>query len=288
MEKITFTNSLGEAITFDGPPFYLQSITGLGDVTASLQLQKSAYADGSTLVGTTLDEREIPVSFVIVADEDESYGGISEKRSHVARVLNPKLGKGTLRYENESLVREIDCVADSVPFYPDSGKRGNRMQVGSVTFVAPHPYWQSLNHQEEPMFTPMFVFPFEGAFQMGLQLDKRTIYNDGDADAPIRVEFHGPAVNPTITNESTGKYIKVNRELAENEVLIVNTHSEALSVEFVSADGTVTDVLQWLDFGSSLSTFRLVCGQNVIAYTADNSIQNATINLTWRRLYNAV
>lgn len=289
MEKITYTNSLGEAITFDGPPFYLQSIAGLGDVTANLQLQKSAYQNGSRLVGTQLDEREINVSFVIATDDDEhEYGELSNKRIQLARVLNPLLGKGTLRYENEGFIREIDCVADSVPIYPDSGKRSKRLQAGSVMFVAPDPFWKSTERQEEPMFTPMFEFPFEGDFQFGLQMDERVIRNGGDAPSPVRIEMQGPAFNPTITNKTTNKYIKINRELREGETLVVNTHPEALTVEFIGIDGTVTDVMQWLDFGSSLSSFRLECGYNTITYSADNELHHANINLIWQRLYNAV
>lgn len=289
MEKITFTNSLGETITFDGPPFYLQSITGLGDVTANLQLQKSAYQNGSRLIGTTLNEREINVSFVIATDDDDhEYGELSNKRIQLARVLNPLLGKGVLRYENEGFVREIDCVADSVPVYPDSGKRSKRLQVGSVMFVAPQPHWKSLMRQEEPMFTPMFQFPFEGQFQMGLQLDKRVIRNDGDAPSPVRIEFYGPATNPKMLNETTGKFIKVNREIAEGECLVVNTHPDALSVELIDANGVTTDILNQLDFNSTLSGFVLQQGENIMTYSADSDIQNQVINLTWQRLYNAV
>ena len=31
METVTYTNRFGESVTFGGPPFYLQEITGLGD-----------------------------------------------------------------------------------------------------------------------------------------------------------------------------------------------------------------------------------------------------------------
>ena len=53
----------------------------------------------------------------------------------------------------------------------------------------------------------------------------KEIENEGDVDAPIQIEYVGPAKNPKITNETTGEYIQVNMEIGEKEklVLIIST-----------------------------------------------------------------
>ena len=289
METVTFTNAVGQSVKFADAPFFIQEVVGLGDVTADIQSVKSAYEDGSNFIDAILNEREIELSFLIVADAvaKESYGDISRMREHVATVLNPKLGPGTLKYENERVVRLITCVADGVPQFPDGDSRVEMIQNASVTFIAHNPYWRSTKIEEEPAFKPLFQFPFSGPFQMGIQRDERIITNDGNAPAPLLIEFYGPATNPVILNRTTNQYIKVNQELLEGERMIIDTNPDNASVHFVDEQGNGRNVVHWLDLGSSLSTFRLQLGENEIAYTADSDVQGAILNLTWQKLYNA-
>lgn len=284
MEKISFTNARGEVIHFDGPPFYLVSIDGLSDVAADNQSQKSPYQDGSTHIDTLLEERFVTVNFLIA--EDDGYAKISEDRARSGRILNPKLGLGTLRYENAHLIREIRAIAEALPTYPDSGSRNETMQKGMVMFKCPDPYWKSPGIMEEPIFEPLFQFPFEGPFQMGMQRDQRVINNDGDAETPLVIEFYGPALNPTIINNTTGEFIKVNQELMQGEIMRVNTSDSDKSVVFVSADGTERNVFNWIDLNSTF--FKLVLGENSIEYTADSSTQGARLDISYMKRYTAV
>ena len=290
MEKLIYTNALGMSIEIGGPPFYLQNVEGLGDVTADIQTQKSAYEDGSTLLDVILNNREIPVDFVIAADYDETYGDVSERRALIAKVLNPKLGVGTLHYENERIVRIIKCVADGVPLFPDKEGRSQRLQKGSITFIAPSVYWESLDIIEEPPYIPLFKFPFSGTrpFKTGLQQDERIITNDGDAETPLYIELQGPATNPRIINKTAGKYIKVDQDLLIGETMIIDTNPDTAKVIFIDVEGNARNVVHWLDLGSSLASFKLQIGENRIAYVADSDIRNNTFNLTWRKQYNAV
>lgn len=285
MEKVIFTNSRGESIEFGDSPFYLQTVEGLGDVSANIQSQKSPYIDGSTFLDAILDEREIEIEFIINYPFG-TYEDVSKARSRIAKVCNPKLGPGELRYENDYFVRIIAAVADSVPEYPDSGSRTKVLQKGKVTFVAPDPYWKSLAIEEEPAFKPLFKFPFEGPFQMGLQQDRRIINNDGDAPTPLFIEFFGPATNPIIRNNSTGEFIKVNQELLEGERMVIDTSEENKSVHFIDETGSIRNVFHWIDLDSEL--FKLQIGENDIEYTADNDIQGAIVNISYNKRYNAI
>lgn len=288
METVTYTNPLGQSVKFADAPFFIQSVTGLGDVSANIQLQKSAYNDGSSFIDALLDEREIGLDFLIVANAEarETYGDVSRMREHVASILNPKLGPGVLTYENERIVRLITCVADSVPQFNDGGDRTEMIQNGSVNFIAPDPYWKSTKIEEEPAFKPLFQFPFSGPFQMGLQQDKRIINNDGNAPTPIFIEFHGPATNPKIINNTTGEFIHVKQNLLEGERMIIDTSADNKTVCFVSEDGTSRNVFHWITLDSTL--FNLQIGENEIEYTADNDIQGAIVNISYNKLYNAV
>jgi hypothetical protein len=285
MQRIIFTNARGQSVELkSSAPFLLQSIDGLGDVDADTQTQKSPFQDGSTYIDSVLQERAISLEIVIIASDKPT---LLQQRQYLASVFNPKLGQGILRYENDEIIREIEAVPDGVPTFP-SGRdnRGPIFQKAMVNLLCPNPYWKSTEIAEEPTFEPLFTFPFEGAFEMGMQRDQRIIVNDGDAPAPLIIEFHGPAVNPKITNKTTGEFIKVNQTLQEGEVMKIDTTPGKKSVYFVQPDGTERNVFNWIDLNSTF--FQLVVGENEIEYSADSDIQGAIVNISYRKLYNAV
>lgn len=283
---LKFTNTRGESISFNkiGSFFHANKIEGLGEVDADIQMQKAPYQDGSSFTDSILEPRAINFEVVVKGDSDTL---ISERRSELARVLNPKLGEGILEITYGSVVRIINAVADHVPSYPSGNdNRGNGYQIGLVDLICPNPYWKSTTVTEEPAFEPLFSFPFEGEFQMGTQRDQRIIFNDGDAPAPIQVEFFGPALNPVITNNTTGEYIKVNQELFEGERMMIDTSDSNKSAYFIDSLGVERNVFNWIDLGSTF--FKLTIGDNDIEYTADSDIQGAIVNISYNKLYTAV
>jgi hypothetical protein len=284
MQRIIFTNARGQSVELkSSAPFLLQSIDGLGDVDADIQTQKSPFQDGSTYIDSVLQERAISLEVAILADKST----LLEKRQYLASVFNPKLGPGKLRYENGETVREIEAVPDAVPTFPSGkGNRLPKLQKALINLICLNPYWKSPEITEEPTFEPLFQFPFEGVFEIGIQRDKRIIVNDGDAPAPLYIEFYGPAVNPIIINRTTGEFIKVNQTLGENEIMKIDTTPGRKSVCFIQPDGTERNVFNWIDPESTF--FQLVVGENEIEYSADSDIQGAIVNISYRKLYNAV
>lgn len=288
MEKITYTNVRGESIVFDGPPFYLVSVNGLGDVGANVQRKKAPYQDGSSRIGSTLDERVIPIEFLIVGDD---YAEVSERRIQMSRILNPKLDEGTLRYENDYVVREISVSAESVPFFPDgSGNRITEMQKGLVTLVASDPYWKSTTIVEEPMaaFVELFEFPSDYweldadgdiYFEMGIEGERRHFTIDGDSEVPIQITFNGPSTNPVIHNLTTNEFIKVNRTLNQGDVLFIDTENATVEINGVNA-------FNWIDLGSTF--WKLQIGENIVEYTADDGAADAELVIKWQERYTAV
>ncbi|MFJ5625451.1 phage tail family protein [Peribacillus loiseleuriae] len=282
---LTFTNSKGESITFrDDSPFIVSQIDGLGDVDADIQLQKAPYQDGSTFVDSVLKERSISFTVTILGNGDTD---ISEKRSRLSRIFNPRLGAGMIEYKYGDIVRLAEAVSEHVPHFPSGlDNRGSGLQVSLIDLICPNPFWRSPDIEEEPTFEPLLEFPFEGEFEMGMQRDKRIIVNDGDAPAPIQIEFFGPAKKPKIINNTTGEYIKINQELLEGERMLVNTSDDEKSVYFVSEDGEQRNVFNWIDLNSTF--FKLQIGENEIEYSADSDIQGAIVNIRYKKLYAAV
>ncbi len=281
---LTFTNSRGESITFDGSPFSVSEIEGLGDVDADVQMQRAPYQDGANYIDSVLEPRPIAFQVLIRGDNDTD---ISQKRSQLAALFNPKLGPGTFAYRYGDVERIINAIPEHVPMYPRTFEnRGRNHQIAFVDLICPNPYWRSTSITEEPAFEPLFRWPISGTqgFRMGMQRAQRIIHNDGDAPAPLQIDFYGPAQSPIIENLRTGEIIRINRPLAENETFKIDTEESTLF--YVDENGNETNVFNWIDTDSTF--FKLELGDNEITCHCAISNNQKDFDIRYHKLYVAV
>lgn len=280
MRRLTYENSRGESIEFYQSPFLIESLTGIGEVDANLQSQKSPYQDGDTYIDSTLEPRYPTLEGVIT---ETNLKIIKEYRHQILRVCNPKLGLGKLTLEIDGDIKEIYGVLDGVPSFPERGN--NPHQRFMIVWKCPDPYWKDIEETNEPLasWIGSFEFPFEFPVEFGEKANRVTIENDGDAPAPVLIEFHGPASNPIISNETTGEFLKVNRSLSTGEVLQVNTAFGEKTVEIVAVNGTRTNVFNYIDPDSSF--FHLLSGENDISFNSDDADISATVSIKYKKRY---
>jgi hypothetical protein len=89
----------------------------------------------------------------------------------------------------------------------------------------------------------------------------RLITNNGDVPEPFIATLYGPAINPTLINETTGEYIHLVYTLNIGESLVINTAFGNKTI-VLNAGGNSTNGLQYLD---PLSTFfQLQVGDNLM------------------------
>lgn len=282
MFKLQYTNSRGQSIELFSAPFRLSKVEGLGEVDAYIQTQSSPYQDGDTLIDVMLQPRHISIELKIVGNDAAET---EANRKRFASVFNPKLGLGELRYVRGAEVKVIKVVAEAVPSFPDgSTNRGATFQKTLLFLKAPNPYWQSTKITEEPAFVPLFEFPFEGEFEFGIQRSDRIINNDGDAPAPLQVDFYGPAQSPYLENQTTGEFIRINKRLEEGQVLKIDTSNSG--VHFIDEDGTRMNVFSWIDPATTF--FKLDIGENIISCKCATSNRFKDFDIYYHKLYNAV
>ena len=282
MFKLQYENARGEGVELYGRPYQLSIVEGLGEVEAEIQSQRAPYQDGDTLIDVILQPRHMTIELKI---HGKDAAETESNRRKFASVFNPKLGLGILKYVRDGEVRIIKVVAESVPSFPDgTTNRQTTFQKALLYLKAPNPYWRSTSITEEPAFEPLFEFPFEGEFEMGMQRDQRIIFNDGDAPAPLQIEFFGPALNPKIINNTTGEFIRIKQELHEGERMMIDTTDS--SVFFINVDGEARNVFPWIDLNTTF--FKLGIGENDIEYTADSDIQGTIVNISYSKLFTAV
>ncbi|CEG28076.1 phage tail family protein [Bacillus sp. B-jedd] len=282
MEKVTYINTRGETIEFSHrPPFILSKIDGLGDVEASVQSQQAYGQDGDTYINSQLEPRYISMEISIVAKHQND---LSQNRQLLTRLLNPKNGEGYLKYENGLVTRIIGAICEHVPKFPPNSRK-SRYQVSFINLKCPNPYWQSADEYSESLssWEGTFEFPFSFPIEFGTRANRAILSNDGDEKTPVVIVFYGPATSPSITNETTGETIKVNRVLASGEVLEVNTEFGNKTVEIIKPDGLRQNVFNYIDPDSEF--FQLAPGKNALFFASEDIENPGSALIKYKKRY---
>ncbi|OUM85684.1 MAG: phage tail protein [Bacillus thermozeamaize] len=282
MRRLTYTNARGESIVLgDSPPFVVTKLEGTGGVDTDIKTQKSPYQDGATYLDTYLEMRQLTLEGCILA---RSRQQLFDLRRELARVFNPKFGPGKLLYEYDGGQKEIQAVVDGSPVFPE--RRGGIMaQNFLITLLCPDPFWLDTYYVSKQMSYLMggIQFPLQLPTIFAQRTHYRSVINSGDVSTPVTIEFYGPAVNPVVTNETTGEFIKVRQTLEDGDVLHIDTAFGRKRVEIEKADGTRYNAFHFIDLSSTF--FQLEPGDNVLSYSSDDDSTTARVIVKYRNRY---
>ena len=197
-----------------------------------------------------------------------------ELRRKIMRVINPKTfnqnsgkrGELLIYYTNDyKKYRICGKVEDSAEF----NDRKNNYDKATISFYCQDPYWL------DEKGIDVDIKSVKGGLRFSLKLATtfskisfyKEIENTGDVEAPIQIEYQGPALNPKIINETTGEYIQVNMEIDEKEKLVIDTREGKETVNLITPH-EVIDVYNKIDLNSTTS-LKLIVGKNLIKYSSD-------------------
>lgn len=267
-EKFIYINSKGQSVELGNTaPFIMLNHDGVGAVQAHVQMQKSPFQDGMTYIDSLLEVRPINIQLVIMAP---SQNELFSKRAELVSVFSPKLGPGKLRYRTGNEEKEIDAVVELAPVFPNGeSNRGPTFQVAIISLLCPSPFWQDINTENVKLedFVSNFRFSFHFPVRFASRGDSRVLINSGDVPTPIKVTFKGEAINPKITNLTTGEFIRVNRSIPTDYSLVINTEFGNKTVEIIAPDGVTTNALGYIDLDSTF--FELQTGENKFSFITD-------------------
>lgn len=280
MDRIMITNKNGEHISLGNQgPYFLEIFDGVGDVPVTIESQKAPKQDGSTYIDNTLENRAISIEGMIITKKDPDK--VLEYRRKMQRVLNPKLGEVAIIYYYGEQVKEIKAIAESTPILP-SGKGGKGLyyQRYLIQLLCHNPFWLDTYYESSEMSYLM------GGLKFSLFLPtsfsnrgfKRKAINEGDVTTPVEIEFKGPATNPTVTNITTGEFIRVNRELGEEDILTVST---AFGRKYVKINGE--NAFHYIDLDSVF--WQLLPGDNILSYQSNNDSIKTRVLVKWKNRY---
>lgn len=274
LSDVKITNANAESITLGNQaPIFLEAIDGVGNIPVELENQKSPNQDGLTYINNTFSSRDISIEGIIISKQNPDE--VMEIRRKMQRVLNPKLGEVTITY----LEKQIRAIVEATPTFP-AAERGLFYQKYLINLICHSPFWFDPYYESSEMSYIM------GGIKFNLSLPskfsnrgfKRKAINSGDVDTPVKIEFIGPATNPSVTNETTGEVIKVNRELGEKDILTISTE---FGKKYVKINGENT--FHYIDLDSSF--WSLVPGENILSYKSNNDSINTRVKVTWKNRY---
>ena len=280
MQRLIFTNSRGQSVELtNSAPFILQKIEGTGKVDAEIQTSKAPYQDGETLQDVILSMRAVTIEGAVHgADREDMYN----KRQHLCSVFNPKLREGVLTYQNDFITKRILAVCDDGVDFKD---RYGQNQLFSLSLICSNPFWLDEYKTERVMQYQMggLMFPLVLPTKFSETTYKRVLTNNGDVETPVEIEFYGPAINPTIRNNSTGEYITVKRTLSDTDKLVISTEFGNKRVEIEASDGSKTNVFNWIDIASTF--FQLQVGENELEYITNSADLRSKVIVRYSNKY---
>lgn len=119
------------------------------------------------------------------------------------------------------------------------------------------------------------VYPLD--YGIAQQTADATIVNEGDAEAPIILNFSGPVVNPKLFNNTTGEYLGFGITLTSDDILTVNTRTGTVVIN------SGADRLYTRDLASSpIMSFNLAPGNNEFHMTAASWSTGAGVEIIYR------
>lgn len=237
---------------------------------ATSQKSQGVNQDGCNAEDSLLDSRVIKLQTTIRTKNREK---LYELRRKIMRIINPKTynratgkrGELLIYYTNDfKKYRIYGKVEDSAEF----NNRKKNHDKSTISFYCQDPYWLDENGSDIDIksTTGGLTFELELPTTFASVTFYKEIENEGDVDAPIQIEYVGPAKNPKITNETTGEYIQVNMEIGEKETLVIDTTEGKETVNLNTPYG-VEDVYKNIDLNSTF--FKLIVGKNLIKYSSD-------------------
>ncbi len=262
------------------PPYVYLTSSGFGGGGCDVQTVKGPYQHGATFLGALLVPRTISLTFAIIAQSTED---LYQRRRTVAAAFSPAAGEGRLVWIQGERSFSLRCVVGSAsPAFPQGRQSaGPTWQTVTVDLIASDPCWfEDAREQHLQGLTGGLAFPVAFPAHFAFVSPIVTIDNPGDIESPVTIRVTGPALNPVITNVTTGEQIGLTLDLAPGEWVEIRTAFGSASCRH----WTGASLMGVVQPGSTF--WRMQPGPNTLKYT--DSGGNASVLIQYSPRYTGV
>ncbi|MEG1256603.1 phage tail family protein [Clostridium sp.] len=255
--------------------YKLVKLEGIDSSDYEVNIEQYMQYDG----GYTNKKRVLPRDISIVVDY-RNIDNASIERQRLIRFFNPKQqGILTVNY----------CDVERYILYEVEGFKDLRENLYEpltfkVDLICPDPYFKDIILGEQiSTWIGGWKFKFKLPFRFKQKGEpKKNIYNSGHVETPVEIIFKGPAVNPSVKNNTTGEFIKVERTLTADDTLYITTEFGNKKVE-IERNGVRANAFNYIDLDSTF--FQLQTGDNMIEYTTENDLDPQSVEVRYRNRY---
>lgn len=302
IKTVKVTNYMGESLTipliWNGGPFEIKNIEGLGPPTANINTTEIATNDGSKFNSARATQRNVVIYLLFHgAPTIEDARQLTYKYFPVKKPLQIEIETDNRR-----------CLAEG---YPESNEPNifSENEDCQVSIICPNPYWKSAGDDgvREVVFSgaePNFEFPFQNnsttskTIEFGIisRRKENVVYYDGDAEQgiTITIEVGGTVKNLKIVNVNTRETMTISHDelesftgsgLVSGDTVTISTLKGHKSIELLR-DGVTTNILNCI--GKDDDWFMLTKGDNIFGYTADEGSDYLDFKISYSSLYEGI
>lgn len=262
-----YVNDNGDGVVFDFAGGYLiNKPSGIDTLSVKLSQATGINQTGATIQSTNIQPRPVTITGFLVGDMQ------AVNKEKLLSVVRPDLG-GRL-YADDFYLNVWPTATPTIEAKEHSAKF-------QLSLLAAYPYWCKDDSAATVLsgINPLFKFPWNISREYQFGAIKETkfvnVFNKGQVPVPFTATFtaSGDVVNPSITNATTGKFLKIKKTLVSGERLEVKITHERTYVTS-SVDG---DCRGALSLSSNL--FELGVGDNVLKPEAESGLYNMQVNI---------
>lgn len=293
MRRITCANSNGNSITFaewQFSPFILAHVDGLYSSTNQVSILDNAISDGGDYQGSRSDRRNI-LLYVCARPGTRYAQGLRD----TLRAVFGKGAVGLLTYVEDGTERVIEYYTESI--IPP----GNGRQTYQISLICPDPWLYDPEYtivqlaRHVPLFQFPHVFKADGEPISEEHTDDVIAVIDGPSDDPLgmilRIRAKGRVLNPSVTNIYRQEHIRLGLDapvskplqLESGDMVEIVSEDRKRDVTLTRRGGTPEKINHYLTDDSVF--LRLYKGENVFGYSADDGLENMTLDICYRNRY---
>lgn len=277
IEPIFSLTRNGKTLILDEPEYGVTDYSGLEATDYDLEKTVNTNYIGERLKRKKILSRPISISADWLGQDNEK----SAKRQELIAFFSP-FSSGTLTVNYMGVERTIEYEVEA--FKINTVNLHETLDFQADLICMDPMFWDVLETGET---IATWIRGWKWKFTLPFKMKERgepqkNIINTGHVETPVEIYFHGPAVNPSIKNITTGETIRIIRELNTDDVLYINTGFRQKKVEIIR-NGTRTDAFDYIDLSSRF--FSLQVGDNVIEYASENGLAPQNVEIYYKNRY---
>ena len=265
----------GKTLELDNKNYKIVRVDGIESSDYDVNIINNAIGDGGQYNKSLIRPRPISIEFDYMDIKNSE-----DIRQYLIKFFNPRF-PGTLFVNYDGVERYISYRLERF-----KNKRTNLYEPLNIVadLICPEPHFNDVFTSEEiATWIGGWKFKFKLPFRFKQKgKPRKNVYNDGHLETPVKIIFKGPAVNPKVTNLTTGEFIQVNRTLTSDDILYINTEFGNKTVE-IEREGVKKNAFNYINLDSTF--FKLQVGDNLIEYGTENNLDPQSVQIIYRNKY---